>query len=250
MSPLDLSNALLYGIPIIMYVDMSRDFGALLARRGRAAANGAQEAVARAAVSDSGPDAGAALRCAIAQSAHALGQARSLVRDRYAWRGYDVTQLNDTPKFHREPERREVTFVVSACEVPVGTVTLGLDGAAGLLAEGTDEGVINKARQAGRRVCELTRLAIVDNADSKAVLASLFSLAHAVGRSIYGVTDVFIEVNPRHVSFYSRVMGFVVAAGEKFCDRVCAPSVLLRLDVCDLEERLDMLGSCEVGRAP
>jgi N-acyl amino acid synthase FeeM len=246
MSPLDLSNALLYGIPIVMYVDLHRDFGALLARRGQV---GSDKPKARPTQVHTSNEVGPALRCSIAQSAQELGQARTLVRDRYAWRGYDVGQLQDSPKSGPEPGRREVTFVVSASEVPLGTVTLGLDGDEGLLAEGTDEGVINKARQAGRRVCELTRLAIVDNADSKAVLASLFSLAHAVGRSIYGVTDVFIEVNPRHVSFYSRLMGFVVAAGEKFCDRVRAPSVLLRLEVDELEERLDMLGMCDVFKA-
>jgi hypothetical protein len=173
-------------------------------------------------------------------------RARTLVCDRYAWRGYDVARLQDSAESCSAPARHEVTFVVSASDVPVGTVTLGLDGAAGLLAEGTDDGVINGARQAGRRVCELTRLAIVDNANSKAILASLFSLAHAVGRSVYDVTDVFIEVNPRHVTFYSRVMGFVVAAGEKFCDRVRAPSVLLRLEVDELEGRL---GMCEVFEA-
>jgi hypothetical protein len=73
------------------------------------------------------------------------------------------------------------------------------------------------------------------------VLASLFYLAHAVGRTVHDVTDVFIEVNPRHVAFYSRVLGFVVAAGEKFCERVRAPSVLLQLELEALELRLGLL---------
>ena len=46
------------------------------------------------------------------------------------------------------------------------------------------------------------------------MLASLFGLVYTVGRVTHGVTDVFIEVNPRHAGFYSRVLGFVVAAGE------------------------------------
>ena len=48
-------------------------------------------------------------------------------------------------------------------------------------------------------------------------------------------------MNPRHVGFYSRVLGFVVAAGEKLCERVRAPSVLLRLELAALEERLEAL---------
>ena len=64
------------------------------------------------------------------------------------------------------------------------------------------------------------------------MLASLFNLAYARrARRLHGVTDVFIEVNPRHVAFYSRVLGFVVAAGESFCERVRAPSVLLHVEM-------------------
>ena len=100
---------------------------------------------------------------------------------------------------------------------------------------------IDQFRAAGRKVCELTRLALAESADSKAVLASLFSLAHAVGRTMHDVTDVFIEVNPRHVSFYSRVLGFAVAAGERFCERARAPSVLLQLEIEALEKRLHLL---------
>ena len=49
-------------------------------------------------------------------------------------------------------------------------------------------------------------------------------------------------MNPRHVSFYSKVLGFVVAAGEKVCERVRAPSVLLRLELDTLEDRLKESG--------
>jgi hypothetical protein len=69
----------------------------------------------------------------------------------------------------------------------------------------------------------------------------LFSLAHAVGRTTHDVTDVLIEVNPRHVGFYSRVLDFTIAAGEKFCERVHAPSVLLQLEIEALEERVGLL---------
>ncbi len=55
------------------------------------------------------------------------------------------------------------------------------------------------------------------------------------------MTDVFIEVNPRHVTYYSRIMGFVVAAGERLCERVCAPSVLLHLEVEALAARLQTM---------
>ena len=52
------------------------------------------------------------------------------------------------------------------------------------------------------------------------------------------MTDAFIEVNPRHVAFYSRALGFTVASEARFCERVRAPSVLLHLDVETLDEQL------------
>jgi hypothetical protein len=48
---------------------------------------------------------------------------------------------------------------------------------------------------------------------------------------------VFIEVNPRHASFYRRAFGFVIAAGERFCERAMAPSVLLLGDLKQFEQR-------------
>ena len=38
-----------------------------------------------------------------------------------------------------------------------------------------------------------------------------------------------IEVNPRHVAFYRRMLGFADFGGERPCSRVGAPAVLLRL---------------------
>ena len=141
----------------------------------------------------------------------------------------------------RERTRHEITFVAANDDATVGTVTLRLDGPLGLRAEETHGEVIQSARLGGRRVCELTRLAVAAKVDSHAVLASLFSLAYGAGRTIHGVTDVFIEVNPRHVAFYSRVLGFVVAAGERICERVRAPSVLLHVEVAALAVHLEAL---------
>jgi len=176
----------------------------------------------------------------IARSAEQMSAAHGLVRRRYAWRGYSL----DDPSDARLPDirpSREITVIASDDHATVGTLTLGLDGPRGLRADETHGDSVANARLEGRRVCELTRLAVDERADSRAVLASLFTLVYEVGRTIHGVTDVFVEVNPRHVAFYTRVLGFVVAAGERFCERVRAPSVLLHLEVGQLEERLRAL---------
>lgn len=242
MNPTDLSNALLFGIPVVLYAGMYSGFDSILARRepslqpetcARAREEG-WSSVAR--------DDNAALHIAVAKSPEQFAAARELVRQRYAWRGYDLQEsAHASAESNHEHSSQEITFLVAADRATVGTLTLGLDGPHGLRAEVAYGDVIDQFRVAGRRVCELTQLALAERVDAKPVLASLFSLAHAVGRTVHDVTDVFVEVNPRHVAFYSRVLGFVVAAGEKFCERVRAPSVLLQLELDVLEERLGLL---------
>src|SRR6266571_5297878 len=55
--------------------------------------------------------------------------------------------------------------------------------------------------------------------------------------ALHELSDVFIEVNPRHAAFYHRALCFAVAGVEKKCPRVAAPSMLLRLTVADLTHK-------------
>jgi len=183
------------------------------------------------------------LNATIAISREELRAAGDLVMRRYASRGYRVdAQTLDCPA-PGETTSTAITLIASdAAGKTVGTMTLALDGPEGLLVDGVYGAEVDAARAAGRRVCELTRLAVDERAESKNVLATLFSLAFLLGRVLHRATDVFIEVNPRHVAFYERALGFAVAAGERICQRVKAPSVLLRLDTEKLEERLGNFG--------
>jgi len=181
------------------------------------------------------------LRAGMAESHADVEAAHQLVRQRYAWRGYDIPDARPA----RLLAENKVIFVAKDGDDAVGTITLGLDGHSGLLAEGTYPEAIAERRAAGANVCEVTRLAVAEQAESKPVLAALFSLAYATAH-VRGVTDVFVEVNPRHVVFYRRVLGFAVAAGEKFCERVKAPSVLLWLKMDELERRLRKLNASVV----
>lgn len=232
MSPSELSTALLYGVPFVLYASMYQGFDSLLARRGAAEPERPRRFEELPRLRE---PTDAALHIAVAKSPEQFRAAGDLVRKRYAWRGYALRG----PTHGQSPH--EITFLVASGQSTLGTLTLGLDGPAGLRAEGAYGDVIERFRLAGHRVCELTRLALAEGADSKAVLASLFSLAHAVGRTLHDVTHVFIEVNPRHVAFYTRVLGFAVEAAGKFCDRVRAPSTLLQVEIEALERRLGLL---------
>ena len=123
----------------------------------------------------------------------------------------------------------DLILVATASGEPLGTLTLRFDGPRGLRADETYGEQLAAARAQGRRVCELGRFAVARSARSSAVIEALFAAVHRKVRDRRDVTDVFIEVNPRHVYRYK--FGFCVAAEERQCARVHAPSVLLRLDV-------------------
>lgn len=171
------------------------------------------------------------LTAAIAWSSAEVEAAAALVESRYAARGYRVAPDG--------AERRpSITLIATERTAVVGTLSLRFDGPQGLAADETYGDAIDAIRRPGRDVCELTRLAVERGADSRSVLSALFDLAYAVGRQLHGITDVFVEVNPRHIAFYRRLFGFAVAAGARVCPRVMAPSVLLRLELARLEARL------------
>jgi hypothetical protein len=167
----------------------------------------------------------------IASSPQELRAAAMLVDSRYTERGYRLIADDD--------ERRPgITLVASDGEALIGTLTLRLDGPHGLAADESYADTIDAVRQVGGGVCELTRLAITNDADARSVLSALFGTAYVVARHLHRMTDAFVEVNPRHAAFYRKLFGFVVAAGQRVCPRVMAPAVLLRLEIERLEARL------------
>lgn len=171
------------------------------------------------------------LRTKVAVLPEQFEAAEQLVRKRYAWRGYNLS-----PK--QVPESRCVTLLAEDQGRLLGTLTVRLDSPDGLLAEETYGAEIEGARHQGRRVAEITKLAVEKGVDSKSALDALVQSAYVVTHIVNSLTDVFIEVNPRHVRFYQLVLGFVVAASERLCSRVGAPSVLMQLDLEQFGRRL------------
>lgn len=173
-------------------------------------------------------------RIRLADTHHHRSRVSMLIDRMYAWRGYRW-ELQSGLVHH--PNR--ITLQASTAEQRViGTLTLGLDGEAGLLADHLYKQEIDAVRAKQRRVCELTRLAVDPIYGSKEILASLFHVAYIFGRLMHRATDVFIEVNPRHVVFYRRMLGFVQEGSEKTCERVGAPAVLLRLELSHVDREI------------
>ena len=176
-----------------------------------------------------------ALRTRIASLPEECAAAEDLVRRRYAWRGYRITA-------ECRSGEHWVTLLAEAGGRLLGTLTVGPDGGHGLLASGTYEKEIEGLRAEGRRLAELTRLAIEKGVDWKGALDALVQATWLVTRVVHALTDVLIEVNPRHVSFYERVFGFEPIGTGRMCARVGAPSVLLVLDLEGFGRRLQRSG--------
>ncbi len=106
-------------------------------------------------------------------------------------------------------------------------MSVRLDSARGLAADELYGEVLGLLRAGGARLCEFTRLAVDVKAASKPVLAGLFHTAYLYAARVRGYTHAIIEVNPRHVAFYRRALGFEPVGPERMNARVHAPGVLL-----------------------
>lgn len=159
-------------------------------------------------------------------------EVESLIKRMYSWRGYSVDGATSSfgPNCKTLQARRD--------HLTVATMTVRFDSEGGLLADGLYGDELNFLRRCGGRLCELTGLAIAPGEDTTSVLNNLFEAAYRVGAK-REVSDVVIEVNPRHAAHYQRLLGFRPAGPERLCSRVGAPAVLLHLDLDDLDERFD-----------
>ncbi len=224
-------------------------FEALIAKRGRQDNRSSAQAsfAPKKALAPGDSTATPALQIGVAKSAEHIAATDELVRTRYSWRGYGLESVEHRDRSDEHADSSDdITFFAAERAAMLGTIALRLDGPKGLRAEATYGDVLKYARADGRRLGELTRLALAEDADSKLVLSSLFGLVYAVGRWVHGVTDVFIEVNPRHVAFYARALGFAIVGEARYCERVHAPSILLYADVDSLEERLGLAATAAV----
>lgn len=155
-------------------------------------------------------------------------EARFLVEKRYRDVGYQVSSQAGQQIC---PER--ITLATYKGDEVIGTITVGFDTGAGLLVDELYKQEVDSLRQQGLRVCEFTKLAIDHKGASKRMIAGLFQVASLYAVKIWGYTDIVIEVNPSHVAFYQRMLGFQPLGIERICPRVGAPAILLRLDAAN-----------------
>ena len=161
--------------------------------------------------------------------------ASMLIKKMYSWRGYQT-------EFNMGDQPNRMTLVASSNDHAIGTITIGFDSPIGLLADDLYQIELNTLRSQGRRLCEFTKLAVDGEIKSKQVLAALFHIAFIYSFDIQKFTDLLIEVNPRHVKYYERMLGFVVWAETRINTRVNAPAVLLRLKLDYVRDQIARFG--------
>lgn len=183
------------------------------------------------------------VRVRLACSSEEQSAADRFVAMRYAWRGYVAHPESEDQSPEQGAALNYFTLLAYREDRIVGTLTVGVDSRSGLLVDKANRQIVDGLRRIGRRVVELRRLSVCSDVGAKAVLAHLFSAAYLVGRILHDATDVLIEVNPRHASFYRRIFGFVLLRGEWICARVNAPAVLLHLDIANLDRKLSHFGA-------
>lgn len=154
----------------------------------------------------------------------------------YATRGYISNGLS-----HRVNDRR-MTLVASEGETVVGTLTLGVDHGDGLLVDEIFGVETQRMRDDGLKLCEFTKLAIDGAMKSRRLIASLFHCAYIFAHPLLGADRLLIEVNPRHVNYYRRMLGFEVVGASRDNPRVSAPAVLMSLAPDHARCQIDAVG--------
>ena len=173
---------------------------------------------------------GRTLSLTLAESPSGRSRAKSLVARMYSRMGYRTEGLLP------EGSGYATLLLSEAGGEDLGTLTVG-SGAEGLRAEECYPDEIAALRRQGRSLCEFNALAMVPGHGSTTALARLFHAALLAGGPLFGHTDAVVEVNPTHVKFYERMLGFMRVGMAKSCPRVGAPSLLLNVDLVKGLER-------------
>lgn len=168
-----------------------------------------------------------------AQQDEVFNHASMLVQKRYAWRGF--------PKAHLKKYPNRITILSYHQEKIVGTVTVGYDSEEGMMGDEIYKPEIDALRAQGKRVGELSKLAIDENIGSKQLLASLVHIAYLYG-VIHECTDAIIEIVPRHKNFYEKMLGFKQIGEERMNKRVNFPVLLMHLELEYMRQKIEDLG--------
>ncbi|MBL4869272.1 MAG: hypothetical protein JKY67_23155 [Pseudomonadales bacterium] len=99
---------------------------------------------------------------------------------------------------------------------------------------------LSELNNQNKKMVEITRL-VVDESyrNSRNLIKNLMNFVYIHAYKNLASDHMLIEVNPRHVGYYKRLLCFEVIGDSKPCGRVQgAPAVLLKLDLGKAEEKI------------
>jgi len=178
-------------------------------------------------------------RICAAQGYEQRQQARHLVEKMYGLRGYAAQHGSGVVDDLAE---RLTVLAQSPDGLPLGTVTIALDGRAGLLADALYPDELQALRSRGARLVELGKLAMERHVEhSRAVLSAMFHATYVYAIQ-HQATHCVVEVNPRHVGFYENSVGMQRIGALRMCPRVHAPAVLLLIELDYMGRQIQRFG--------
>jgi hypothetical protein len=172
----------------------------------------------------------------VVDTAERRGMVDALLKSRYAWRGYKAVRLPTELSVHK------FTLAATQDAETIGSITVSFDGPERLSADDAFGDEVDALRAQGHKVCEFQRLAVDPIVGTKRVLAALFHVAYIVAYRIRGHDTLLVEVNPRHVHYYERMLGFKTLGEERINRSVHAPAVLLSVDFAHIMRQIGEFG--------
>lgn len=123
-------------------------------------------------------------------------QVSQLVSRMYGSRGLVTT----TPAAAASRHAGQTSLAACTGDKVVGTLTVGVDAADGLLADTLYRPQIDEVRATGARVCEVTQLAMDSTARSPDLMATLFGLGFVLARHLHRIPAHPADQNQRRSS--------------------------------------------------
>lgn len=186
----------------------------------------------------------------VANDRHMRRRAYALAQHVYASVGYaEAGEPLALSPFDARPDTLTL-LAETAGGVDAATISLVFDSPQGLPCDEIFAGDLAVMRGQGRRLVEVTRLAIAPEfAGARLLLIRLFNFIYLHARKVMHSDAFIIEVNPRHVAFYRRLLGFESMTPQRPCPRVGgAPAVLLHLPLTLPEAAIARHGTQPAGR--
>lgn len=169
-----------------------------------------------------------------------LDHVHRLTHDAYVAEGFAAPQLDGRLRYYAEIDAAPENMVLVAVDddVIVGTVSVTLDGSAGLHVDHDFAAECAAIRAEGPTVGGVWRIVTEPGLRTSltVILELIRSAADVLDR--FGVETALCEFGPHHERAYRRLLGFTTVARSTLLSELTAPAVLMRVSVADAIRRL------------